>query len=320
MKIDLHIHSNASDGQHDPAEVVRLAAEAGIRKMALTDHDTLSGLQSAKTAAEICGIEFVPGIEISCELDTASAEELLSSAASLSALCNTSSRSSIDRYMSRLEEDPAERAVLLDALTNEEIHILGYYIDSDHPLLNKACAQFKQDRLDRGPKICRFLDGKGIEVDMKEVLEIQGTGSLGRPHFAQYLIRHGFVKSTQEAFDRYLDTDEFQQATARIKPTPFKAVSLIHAAGGRAVLAHPGLLGFDREMQELLTAALVQEGLNGLECFYDKHDDEQTAYYLSLREHFGLLTGCGSDFHGKLVKPDVELGMILPEEYAASVI
>ena len=68
MTIDLHTHSTASDGTTPPAELPRLAAEAGLTVFALTDHDTLAGLAAASAASDI---ELVPGVEISCRLDDA---------------------------------------------------------------------------------------------------------------------------------------------------------------------------------------------------------------------------------------------------------
>lgn len=66
--IDLHAHSTASDGTDAPTELVRLAATAGLSALALTDHDTLEGLASARDAAEGVGLRLVPGCEISCEV------------------------------------------------------------------------------------------------------------------------------------------------------------------------------------------------------------------------------------------------------------
>lgn len=65
MRIDLHTHSAVSDGTDSPAEVVRLAAEAGLDVVALTDHDTLDGWGEAAAAAARYGITVVPGVEIS---------------------------------------------------------------------------------------------------------------------------------------------------------------------------------------------------------------------------------------------------------------
>ena len=65
-RADLHAHSTASDGTFAPADVVRLAHAAGVSAMALTDHDTVEGLAEAASAAVLLGIDFLPGIEISC--------------------------------------------------------------------------------------------------------------------------------------------------------------------------------------------------------------------------------------------------------------
>ena len=64
--VDLHVHSNASDGTLSPEEVVRYAASKQLKAMALTDHDPIAGITQAKTAAAECGIELIPGIELSC--------------------------------------------------------------------------------------------------------------------------------------------------------------------------------------------------------------------------------------------------------------
>ena len=63
--VDLHVHSNASDGTLSPEEVVRYAASKNLKAMALTDHDTIAGIAQAKAAAAECGIELIPGIELS---------------------------------------------------------------------------------------------------------------------------------------------------------------------------------------------------------------------------------------------------------------
>ncbi len=64
-KVDLHMHSTASDGLFSPQEVMEIAAAAGLRAAGLTDHDTIDGLAEASAAADKCGIELVPGVEIS---------------------------------------------------------------------------------------------------------------------------------------------------------------------------------------------------------------------------------------------------------------
>ncbi|MGH9197713.1 MAG: PHP domain-containing protein, partial [Acidimicrobiia bacterium] len=67
--IDLHLHSTASDGSEAPADVVRMAANLGLSAIALTDHDTLSGIPEAVTEASLRAIELIPGIELSVKWD-----------------------------------------------------------------------------------------------------------------------------------------------------------------------------------------------------------------------------------------------------------
>ena len=70
--VDLHVHSNASDGTCTPTEVVGLAARAGLKAIALTDHDTTAGIPEALLAGAACGVEVIPGIEVSSSYNTIS--------------------------------------------------------------------------------------------------------------------------------------------------------------------------------------------------------------------------------------------------------
>lgn len=191
----------------------------------------------------------------------------------------------------------------------EEIHILGYGIDEIFPELVERCREYTWSRLDRGKRICDFFVRRGILMQLEEVAQIAGSGSMGRPHFAAWLQAHGYVSTRNEAFQKYLDTPEFHVETDRIKPTPQEAVELIQRSGGKAVLAHPGLLKMSARRQKTLIRGLKAAGLDGVECFYSKHTREQTEHYLSLADKYDLKITCGSDFHGEKVKPDVKLGM-----------
>ncbi len=196
----------------------------------------------------------------------------------------------------------------------EEIHILGYEIDESNTELLEYCRVWEEGRLGRGGRICAFFEKRNIPINFEEVKTIAGTGSMGRPHFAQWLQEHGYVKERKDAFKKFLDTPEFHIETDRIKPSPDEAIELIHAAGGKAVLAHPGLLKMTLQEQKILIKELKAHGLDGIECFYSKHDTGQAATYLSLAERNCLKISCGSDFHGELVKP-IEMGMRLGQEH-----
>lgn len=260
MKLDMHIHTTASDGQYTPSEIAAKAAQMGLSVFAVTDHDTVAGVAEGRQAAKKLGVRMIPGIEIST-FDT------------------------------------------------EEIHMLGYHIDETNESLVLKCEAFAMEREGRGKRMCDYLNGIGISVDWNEILEIAAGANISRPHFAAYLQKHGYVTERKEAFKKYLDTPEFHKATDRKLPTPCEAIDTIHEAGGEAVLAHPGLLRMSKEEQKNLIWRCKEHGLDGLECYYGKHTDEQTAFYLGIAKEYGLKVTAGSDFHGEQVKPDVKMGM-----------
>lgn len=260
FQADLHTHSRASDGQYSPAELVALAKERGLEVMALTDHDTLDGLDEAIRAGSLCGLKVVRGVE-------------------------------------------------LGAKEHRNLHILGYGFPAESPALHKLCAEMKRERDERKYRIAEFLRTKGVEIDLAEVEEQAGGKVIGRPHFAQVMVKRGYVSTNREAFDRYLDTEEYDQ----IKQATVDArtcVEAIRADGGRVSMAHPYQLGMENDELEKQVRMLVDYGLDAIECYYPKHTPEQTAFYLHLAEKYGLYVTGGSDFHGEQVKPDVKLARL----------
>ena len=256
---DLHTHSTASDGQYTPAQLVKLAGLAGIQVLALTDHDTLEGLEEAFQAGAAAGLRVIAGIELSAkEYDT--------------------------------------------------FHILGYCFRADAPELQSLCCRMKRRRDERNPRLLAFLRRQGVNLSEDEIRELSGGDVIGRPHFARAMVRRGYVRSSREAFDRYLDTEECHQQVERDKPTVQECIETIKASGGKTVLAHPYQIGLENEALDRLVGKLVSAyGLDGMECFYPKHTPAQTAFYLSLAQKHRIHVTGGSDFHGKLVKPDVNL-------------
>ena len=257
---DLHIHTTFSDGQYTPEEIVKLAADAGITVLSITDHDSVAGLASGKAAADKMGIKFINGIEISCQV-------------------------------------------------HRELHILGYGIDYNEPALLNTCLNFAKLREERAHRIIDFLCERGISISLDEVRKIAlGSAVIGRPHFAQVLVNHGYVATIREAFDKYLAAAEFDKIE-RPKPTAEEGIALIAKAGGIPVLAHPALLKLDSSAEEELIKRLMGFGLKGIECLYSLHTLEQTEYYCSLAEKYDLLITGGSDFHGEKIKPEIKMGV-----------
>ena len=204
---------------------------------------------------------------------------------------------------------PFVAGIEISTQEKEEVHMLGLGIDENNEKLRRSCQEFAKSRARRAELICEFFARRNIPVEMEEIRQIAAGEVIGRPHFAEYLERHGYVHSRPEAFERYLNTPAFHAEVTREKPSPEDAIELIHQAGGVAVLAHPGQLKKNAGEVETFVAKLKAAGLDGIECLYNKHTPSQTAFFLELAEKYGLKTACGSDFHGVHLKPDVELGM-----------
>lgn len=215
------------------------------------------------------------------------------------------------RIAAQEEQLPFIAGIEISTRKEEEIHMVGLGIDETNPTLTAATQRYMEDRLNRGIVITRYLRSIGVCVDYEEVKAMAGEGSVGRPHFAQYLMEHGYVHSRQEAFDRYINTPSFHKETDRVLPLPEEAIQLIHEAGGKAILAHPGLLKMGKRWQEDLLYQLKAAGLDGIEVYYSKHSKAQIKYYLSLAKKYDLMISAGSDFHGEKVKPDVLIGVKL---------
>ena len=172
------------------------------------------------------------------------------------------------------------------------------------------CKEMQAGRDERSLRIVKYLQEKGIRISHSEVEELAGGSVVGRPHFAQVLIRHGYVSNVREAFDRYLDTEEFHRRVERAKPPVRRCIEVIHAAGGKASLAHPYQIGIGDAELESLVQELIGYGLDAIECYYPKYTQEQQMFYLHLAEKYGLHVSGGSDFHGEKIKPDIKLATL----------
>ena len=257
--IDLHVHSTASDGSYAPGEVMRLAKEAGLQAVALTDHDTVDGLDEALAAGEALGLEVIPGVEISARF------------------------------------------------AGDSMHIVGLFIEHHDGRLDSRLEVLQKARADRNPKIVAKLNALGLKVSMADVVRLSGGGQIGRPHIARALQEAGYVRSVQEAFDRYLRNGG-PAYVEKFRFPPEEAIAMIREAKGVPILSHPFTLGLGsaRALRDLLRL-LKALGLAGVEVFYSDHTPEQEALYLKLARELDLLVSGGSDFHG-LNKPDTALG------------
>lgn len=186
---------------------------------------------------------------------------------------------------------------------NQEIHLLGYFLDCQNKALLDKLKIVQLNRIERVYKIIHNLEQQGVKLNVQDVFDICGEGTVGRMHIAKALVKGGWVRTTSEAFRKYIG-DKSAAYVLGFNLSPLEAIDLIKGAGGVAVLAHPYILRDDE-----LIGQLVSDGLQGLEVYYPEHSQSMVNFYLEMAKKFNLLVTGGSDFHGS-VKPDIKLGMI----------
>jgi 3',5'-nucleoside bisphosphate phosphatase len=265
--IDLHFHSDHSDGSDSPRTLVDLAMAvvrdgqpAPLRAIALTDHDTLSGLPEFRAAAEAAGIECIPGCEISAKFE------------------------------------------------DRSLHLLVYFADAEDSPLGAMLAELRDDRLHRNDRLIARCNEAGYPITMAEVAAKAGTeAGIGRPHFAEVFVDKGYASTIQEVFDRFLASGG-PLYIPKSHFTPAEVADVAHRSGGVCVLAHPFLAERDPAALSAMVATLVEDGIDGLECYYSRHSDEQRAFLLALADEHGIVATGGSDYHGNK-KPDLKIGV-----------
>lgn len=261
MGFDLHVHTTASDGTLEPREIVAEAASIGLTGIAVTDHDTVSGIEEARSfAARQDNFEVIPGIEL-----------------------NTNAGS-------------------------KEVHILGYFIDSNHDEMLERLVQIREARELRAVEMVRKLNDLGFAIDLFRVRELARGEILARPHVAQAMLEKGYVHSMKEAFDQYIGMGKVAYVP-RYKFPPLEAIQLIQKAGGVAVLAHPGLIKDDN-----MVIQIIDMGIQGLEARYPEHNHNEYKRYCRLAEERGLIITGGSDYHGPNNDDRSRLGCVRTDE------
>lgn len=245
-KVDLHLHSNASDGLLSPSEVIYKAIEKKLKIVSLTDHDTIEGTAEAiKAAKDYPQLVFIPGVEMSTDI------------------------------------------------SNNEIHMLGYFIDYTNRSLLTTLEQMRNDRQIRAQRMTDKLNQLGINIDWQRIQEMAANGSVGRPHIAQAMLEKGYINTFKEAFIKYIGR-EGPAYVERTKISPPDAINIILEADGLPVLAHPLYI----RDPETVIRQLKSVGLVGLEVYYNGYTGEQVEILASLANKYHLFPTGGSDYHG----------------------
>ncbi len=265
-KFDLHSHSTNSDGQHSVNEVARMMADSNVDFWSLTDHDTISGWEGAKNAAEAEGIVFIPGVELTC-------------------------MPGLEPNADVMKKHQRERA-------SDAWHLLAYFPNmvfqsEQHLNFKNWLAPLGEGRVPRMVAMVEKLAELGISIDFDAVLARAGD-SVGRPHLADEMVKQGYVQDRQEAFDKWIG-DGKPVHISREKPSIVEACEAVHAAGGITSLAHP--LYYCVDTDELMIFCR-DSGVDAIECFHRSHRDSYRLQLWSAAKEASLGTTCGSDFHG----------------------
>lgn len=271
MNADLHLHSSHSDGNWSPEEIVEHAVKCGMQFIALTDHDTVSGVQLAQQAASRIAAD----------------TELRSVAQGASAPGHD---------FSTLEVIPGVEINTLwhdDAGDAHDVHILGHFICVRNDDLLALLQRQRDARAEQARGMVEKFAATGVPITMRMVEELAGSSPIGKPHITQAIVSAGGVKSINEAYYTI-----FKQSSPfyvkRRSASPIEAVTAIVTAGGVATIAHPG----EGKHVEPMIRELKNAGLGGIEVYHRFHSDELIAKYLRLAEKLDLIVTGGSDCHG----------------------
>ena len=236
---------------------------------------------------------FSDGTDDPCEIVKKAAEAGLAGVA-------LSDHDTLDGYRYAAKNGVPERFLLLPAteLTayydEHEIHVLGYGFDPEDESLSAFLQTCAQHRRKRAIKILNNLRVKaGIELDFDRMAEKHGESPLGRPHIAHELVSNGVCRNYYEAFHKYLN-DSSPYVEQKYKVSVTDAVRVLHGAGGKAVLAHPGTLNKKVQVTHLITL-----GLDGIETGHPQHDFVFERAMNRYSRKRNLPTTGGSDYHGQ---------------------
>lgn len=287
--IDLHMHSNFSDGSDDPEVLAVAARKAGLSTIALTDHDTTDSHERMAAACAAEGIELIPGVEVSLT-------------------------------------DPMATKVRDDGTTEKSVsvHVLAYFVPLDpaHPFQQKLL-QLRHDRQKRNIALVSLLHENGFtRLSYEEILQrAKSEYSVGRPHFAQAMFEYHpeiVGEQTPENWQKLFNEWLGQGGKAYLRKTELTISSFVEAGRGSGVvfsIAHPTLNYFghsvsDQEIAErfpAILASLHTQGVKGVECFYGSWPERRRQLLLSLARNEGMIPTGGSDYHGT-VKKNVHIG------------
>src|SRR4051794_24348176 len=259
--VDLHCHTNRSDGVLSPTELLTAMSGWGIQVAAISDHDTLAGFRQLRddTKREDSppgAPKLIPAVEIN---------------------------SIADRTLIELGVE----------LEEGELHILGYGVDADDDSFEQKLAAQRNARVARLHLIIDKLRALGVPIDEQIAPALASEEAVGRPHVARAMVAAGHVQTVQEAFDLWIDRNG-PAYVARQGMKSREAIDAILDAGGVPVLAHYPAAPEQPTLMKLIT----DWGIRGLEVYYRRFSAQTVRVMEELAGEMGLIATGGSDYHG----------------------
>ncbi len=242
--INLHIHSQYSDGVLSPKSIIERVISSNIDLISITDHDTVEAYRHLPD--NYLPLRIIPGIEFS------------------------------------------------SSWKGDDVHILGYGVDTDNRELNEILVWMKEGRHSRAEKMLYKLSKLGIKIPVEQVLSFAGEMKLiVRPHIAKALVAENHCKTKQEAFDLYIGNDAPAYEPKPVLST-IDVINFIHKAGGIAIVAHPGKLKSIFYLEDFIKA-----NIDGIEVWHPDHNEGMRKELEEFCLKNSLLQTGGTDFHGE---------------------
>jgi predicted metal-dependent phosphoesterase TrpH len=273
--IDLHMHSNiSSDGSYSPDALMQMCVSAGLRFVAVTDHNSVRGVEEAKKIAARLDIECISGIEFDCQLHGINLHLLGYRVDEQSDSLKT------------IEHDVLQKEKNASLVLIEKIKALGFHLDEE------ALWRLAVEDVITGEMLAEVIlqDPQNSQMDI--LTEYRTGGRRSENAFLNFY--WDFCSQGKPAYVPidYIDAEAL--------------ISVIKSMGGIPVLAHPGAnIGTD----EAPLLELIDFGLEGIEVYSSYHRADTVSFYRQIAEKYHLLQTTGSDFHGK-IKPSIHLGSI----------
>jgi len=259
-RVDLHCHTDRSDGVLSPVQLYGAMRDCGLTTAAISDHDTLAGYRELASlglgATASPGPQLIPAVEINSVAD----RELMAMGV-------------------ELEEG--------------ELHMLGFGVDPADQAFESALVEQRGGRKRRILLMIDRLRELDYPIDEQIAPAMSSEEAIGRPHVARALVAAGHANSVQDAFDRFID----RKGPAYVPRQGLftrQAIDAIRAAGGIAVLAHYPAAPEQADLIDLL----VGWGIGGLEVYYRRFEPETVEKMAALAATRGLVATGGSDYHG----------------------